>query len=121
MTCRRALEAGLPAPVEARALWHLASQHKRRGQHDQAVEIWLELSRREPEFALQAFEQLAIHYEHRRGDLKTALAFTEAALVCLEEQRLRRTELDRFLRREKRLRKRHSAATPRPAMSFLRS
>ena len=79
-TCERALAAGLPTPVESHALQHLAAQYKRQRQHERAVEVWLELSRRETRFALEALEELAIHYEHRRRDPQTALEFTVTAL-----------------------------------------
>ena len=79
-TCRQALEAGLPQTIETQALWELASQHKRRREHDRAVELWLELTRREVPLALRAFEELAIYYEHRRRDARTALDYAERAI-----------------------------------------
>ena len=54
--CRQALAKGLPQMVESQALWQLAAQHKRRRQHDLAVELWIELARRETPFALRALE-----------------------------------------------------------------
>ncbi|HLI30171.1 MAG TPA: ribonuclease H-like domain-containing protein, partial [Terriglobia bacterium] len=65
-TCRKALAAGLPEPLEPRALWHLAVQHKRRREFEAAVEIWRELSRRPGGYAVEAYRELAIHFEHRR-------------------------------------------------------
>jgi tetratricopeptide (TPR) repeat protein len=84
-TCQRALSGGLPEEIEARALRQLAMQHKRQGKHQLAVEIWLELARRPSPLALEAFEELAIHYEHHRRDPKSALDFTLAALERLRE------------------------------------
>ena len=84
-TCQQALAAGLPESAESRALWHLAAQHKRRRQPERAAEIWIELTRRELDVAIAAFEQLAIYYEHRRRDAATALVFTEAAIEKLQE------------------------------------
>jgi hypothetical protein len=78
-TCRQALEAGLPLTIEAQALWQLASQHKRRREHDQAVVLWLELTRREAPLSVRAFEELAIHYEHRLRDPVKALEYAERA------------------------------------------
>jgi uncharacterized protein YprB with RNaseH-like and TPR domain len=78
-TCRQALEAGLPQTIEAQALWQLASQHKRRREHGQAVELWLELTRREAPLSIRAFEELAIHYEHRQRDASKALEYAERA------------------------------------------
>lgn len=83
--CRRALAAGLPQPVESRALWQLASQHKRRRQYEEAAELWMELLRREDErqdgdeLIIQVLEELAIYHEHRRGDAKAAIQFAEEA------------------------------------------
>ncbi|HEV2425205.1 MAG TPA: tetratricopeptide repeat protein [Terriglobia bacterium] len=78
--CRRALDSGLPDSLEPRALWHLATQHRRSGEFEQAAEIWLEITRRETDYFLDALEQLAIHAEHRQRDAAAALQFTERAL-----------------------------------------
>jgi tetratricopeptide (TPR) repeat protein len=110
-TCQRALAAGLPSSIETRALWHLACQHKRQRQHEMAADIWMELSRREPEFAIRAYEELAIHYEHRRRDFHAALRFAESALDRLRKDSSPAAKLPRFTRRLERLRKK-SACTP---------
>ncbi len=109
-TCERALAAGLPQSLEARALWHLAAQQKRRRLHDQAVEIWLEMTRRETPYAIQALEELAIHYEHRRRDARGALAFVEAAFDRLRDDPSLKSHLDRFARRLERLRRKSRVA-----------
>ena len=83
-TCRRALAAGLPEPVEPRAMRYMAAQHKRRREFDAAVEIWHELSRRADTYAVEACRELAIHFEHRQRDARRALEFTEAALALLD-------------------------------------
>jgi uncharacterized protein YprB with RNaseH-like and TPR domain len=85
-TCQRALTGGLPEEIEARALQQLATQYKRQRQHALAVETWLELSRRPSPLALEAFEELAIHYEHHQHDPKSAMEFTLAALERLESR-----------------------------------
>jgi uncharacterized protein YprB with RNaseH-like and TPR domain len=82
-TCQQALTGGLPEEIEARALHQLALQYKRQRQHALAVEKWLELTRRASPLALDAFEELAIHYEHRERDPKAAMEFTLAALERL--------------------------------------
>lgn len=82
--CRRAIASGLPVSFEPRALWHLATQHKRRREYEQAVEIWHEITRRESDGFLDALEQLAIHAEHRLRDCSVALGFTERALAWIE-------------------------------------
>ena len=55
-TCQRALMAGLPVEIEARALHQLALQYKRQQQHELAVETWRELTRAASILALEAFE-----------------------------------------------------------------
>ena len=102
-TCRQALAAGLPQQVESLALKHLAAEFKRRRQHDSAVELWLELSQREPPLAVEALEELAMHYEHHRRDLEQALQFTLAALAHLEGPFPSVPHRTRFARRRERL------------------
>jgi hypothetical protein len=85
-TCQRAISGGLPEDVEARALHQLAMQYKRQRRRDLATETWLELSRRASPLALDAFEELAIHYEHHRRDPQGALEFTLAALERLNSE-----------------------------------
>ena len=82
-TCQRALSGGLPEEIEARALHQLALQYKRQRQHELAVETWLELTRRASPLALEAFEELAIHYEHHQRNPQSAMEFTLAALERL--------------------------------------
>jgi tetratricopeptide (TPR) repeat protein len=112
--CRQALAAGLPQAIESLALKHLAAEFKRKRQHESAIELWLELSRREPPLAVEALEELAIHSEHHLRDLQQALEFTLAALVHLEAQFPSVTHRARFARRMERLqRKLARAATVR--------
>jgi hypothetical protein len=102
-TCQRALSGGLPEEIEARALHHLALQHKRQGHHELAVETWLELTRRASPLALEAFEELAIHYEHRQRDPQSAMEFTLTALERLREQPSLPSHAQRFTHRLQRL------------------
>ena len=76
----------MPEEIEARALHQLALQYKRQRQHELAVETWLELTRRASPLALEAFEELAIHYEHHQRDPKSAMEFTLTALEHLERR-----------------------------------
>jgi uncharacterized protein YprB with RNaseH-like and TPR domain len=103
--CQRALATGLPQPVESRALWQLASQHKRRRQYERAAEVWLELARRADAFAIEALEELAIYYEHRRRDVTGALEFVEAARLRLGTSARADFHAQRFARRYVRLKK----------------
>jgi uncharacterized protein YprB with RNaseH-like and TPR domain len=108
--CRQALAQGLPESVEARALWQLAVQHKRRREHEEAAELWNQLARREEPLALKALEELAIYYEHRRRDAVTALVFTTAALDRLREDPTGLSCKKRFARRHARLEKKTQRA-----------
>jgi tetratricopeptide (TPR) repeat protein len=85
------------------ALKHLAAELKRKRQREAAVELWLELSRREPPLALEALEELAIHYEHHFRDFRQALEFTLAALARLEELSPSVAHRRRFVKRLERL------------------
>jgi uncharacterized protein YprB with RNaseH-like and TPR domain len=102
-TCQRALSGGLPEEIEARALHQLALQYKRQHKHELAVETWLELTRRPSPLALEAFEELAIHYEHHRHSPQGALEFTLAALERLREQPSLPHHADRLTHRLERL------------------
>jgi hypothetical protein len=85
-TCQRALSGGLPEEIEARALHQLALQYKRQRQHELAVATWLELTRRASPLAIEAFEELAIHYEHHERNPQSAMEFTLAALEWLDRK-----------------------------------
>jgi hypothetical protein len=58
--------------------------------------------------ALEAFEELAIHYEHHQRDFKSALEFTLAALDRLREQSSPLPFTEQFTRRLERLRRKTS-------------
>ena len=88
-TCRKALEAGLPEHVETQALWQLAAQHKRRREHQLAIDLWLEVARRDTPLALCALEELAIYYEHRARDAAKALGYAERALSCVRSPKVK--------------------------------
>jgi uncharacterized protein len=112
---RRAVAAGLPKSMEPRALWHLGAQHKIRGEFDAATEVWLELTQRDTHYALAAYRELAIHYEHRVGDAAAALAFTDSALRILQTQAefnmasgTSSPDIENFTRRRARLQRRLS-------------
>jgi hypothetical protein len=115
-TCRQALAGGLPQQVESLALKHLAAEFKRQRRHESAVELWLELSRREPPLAVEALEELAIHSEHHLRDLQQALEFTLAALTHLEGQFPSVTHHARFVKRVERLQRKLARAPATPLL-----
>jgi len=61
-----------------RALHQLGLQYKRQRKHELAAETWLELTRRASPLALEAFEELEIHYEHHQRDPQGAIEFALA-------------------------------------------
>jgi hypothetical protein len=115
-TCRQALSGGLPQQVESLALKHLAAEFKRQRQHESAVELWLELSRREPPLAVEALEELAIHSEHHLRNLQQALEFTLAALTQLEGRSSSVTHHARFVKRVERLQRKLARAPATPLL-----
>jgi hypothetical protein len=75
----QALEVG-PASVRRIALRRLATQARRAGQLAEAVAHWEHGAREGDVLALRA---LAIHHEHRTGDLHTARSHATRALECV--------------------------------------
>jgi uncharacterized protein len=93
-----ALRFGLPRPVERLAQRELAQLAKRELDYTRAVSLWADLrekhgpekqsefplyaqdAQRALEAAIDAAEQLAIHYEHRAKEPKRALDLTHVAL-----------------------------------------
>jgi len=114
--CRQALAGGLPQQVESQALKHLAAEFKRQRQHESAIELWLELSRRETPLAVEALEELAIHFEHHLRHLEQALEFTLAALARLEAGPPSASDRIRFARRMERLQRKLARASATPLL-----
>jgi uncharacterized protein YprB with RNaseH-like and TPR domain len=117
--CSYALDAGLPAEFRPQATRELALMTKRRGERDHAAALWHELVAN-PDEAVFACEQLAIHYERHARDFARALEFVQLGLKELQRQfgrsrnpytsvRQRRTE-ETFVCRLKRLRHRIKCA-----------
>jgi len=88
--CAKALETGLPAEHRQQASRDLALMAKRRGDHAAASELWKSLLQGNQN-AIEACEQLAIHFEHREKNLKLAVEYVQFGLAKLRSgsQRLR--------------------------------
>jgi uncharacterized protein YprB with RNaseH-like and TPR domain len=86
IACSQALDLGLPAEFRSRARRDLAFLAKRRGDHDAAVALWLELAA-DPQDGVLACEQLAIHYERRAKDPARAIEFARLGLASLQGTR----------------------------------
>jgi uncharacterized protein YprB with RNaseH-like and TPR domain len=119
--CAQALTLGLPAEIRPRARREFAQMAKRRGDHNAAAEIWLEIVG-DPQDGVHACEQLAIYYERQAKDPVKAVQFAKLAIAALRRQRAasrdpyltaRFARLEsQFLRRVERLEKKSQLSSP---------
>ena len=103
--CSKAIEAGLPAEHRQQASRELALMAKRRGDHAEAAQLWQTLLTGS-QHAIEACEQLAIHFERREKNLAQAVEYAELGLTKLYAggQRLRDPYAEaRIVRQEKNL------------------
>ena len=84
--CSQALAIGLPAEFRPKARRELAQMAKRRGEHANAADIWLEIVA-DPRDGIHACEQLAIYYERQAKDPVRAAQFAKLAITTLRRQR----------------------------------
>ena len=84
--CARALEMGLPAEFRPKARRDLALLANRRGEHERAAEMWLEIVA-DARDGVHACEQLAIYYERHAKDPAKAAQFAKLAIGTLRHQR----------------------------------
>ena len=78
----RALAAGLPEEADRAARRELARMAKREHDFDRATELWEDILG-ETRDGLDAYEQLAMYYEHRARAPERARQLTEQALAAL--------------------------------------
>lgn len=78
----QALRASLPAKVERTARRELARLSKRMLDYERATSLWEALVEDSAE-EFEAYEQLAIYYEHRAHDSRCAAQLTRQALAVL--------------------------------------
>jgi len=81
-----ALLRGLPKDHEVEAMKAKAARLKEQKKYSEAVELWQDLSLRSEAFLEDVEEELAIYYEHRKGDLEEALSLSERALAQLQKR-----------------------------------
>ena len=101
--CAQALAIGLPAEFRPKARRDLALMAKRRGEHERAAEIWLDMVADLHE-GIHACQQLAIYYERHAKDLAKAAQFAKLAVATLRRHRANSRDLlltARFARLEK--------------------
>lgn len=84
--CAQALAIGLPAEIRPKAQRELALMAKRRGEHEQAAQIWQEMIANFQDEA-HASEQLAIYYERRIKDVHRAMEYVKLGLAKLRRER----------------------------------
>jgi uncharacterized protein len=84
--CERALQTGLPAPIDRAARRDLACWASRERDFHRAAQLWRELAR-DPAASFEACERLAIHSEHRARDLHEAARYARASLRRLRQAR----------------------------------
>jgi hypothetical protein len=77
------------------------------------VELWTKIIHLESRYAVEAYEELAIHYEHRVRDAGKALEFAEAAFHHLQEISGPPSRQQRLSHRRERLLKKSVAAALR--------
>jgi len=122
--CAQALAIGLPAEFRPKARRDLALMAKHRGEHERAVEIWLDMVADLHE-GIHACEQLAIYYERHAKDPAKAAQFAKLAVATVRQQRANSRDLlltarfarleKKFLQRVARLgRKSRLSSPPRP-------
>ena len=101
--CAQALAIGLPAEFRPKARRDLALMAKRRGEHERAAEIWLDMVADLHE-GIHACEQLAIYYERHAKDPAKAAQFAKLAVATVRQHRANSRDLlltARFARLEK--------------------
>lgn len=89
---REALKRPVADPLMYDTLWHMAEMERRLKRHQAAVQLYCELSTVQNSWRAQAYERLAVHYEHREKNYVMALEMTRAALAIEQSEDLRKRE-----------------------------
>jgi len=79
---RNTLDMELPAETEYRLVENLACLFRRRGDYESALRLWEQAA---SDGYIYAHVEIAKYYEHRCGDLKQALQYTETAITVLKK------------------------------------
>jgi uncharacterized protein YprB with RNaseH-like and TPR domain len=77
-----AVALGLPDSLLFNTLWEIARLHRRAGRHGASVGILTELAGCRNPCQVNAFAELAKHYEHRERNLDAALEFARVAAAA---------------------------------------
>jgi tetratricopeptide (TPR) repeat protein len=89
---RESLQRPMTEALVWESLWRLAELERKLGRHDAALAAWSELSTARNPWQAQAYERLAIHFEHRERNYAMALEMTRAALALEPGDELRKRE-----------------------------
>ena len=81
-----ALLRGLPGDHEVEAKKAKAARLKEQKKYSEAAELWRDLSEQSGGFLEDVYEELAIYYEHREGNLEEALTLSEHALARVQDR-----------------------------------
>jgi uncharacterized protein YprB with RNaseH-like and TPR domain len=85
---RRAVTRNLAEELLFPTLRDIALIEKKLGRADAALAVWTELTTLANPYRAEAFEKLAIHYEHAEKNAALALEMTLAALECAPDEAL---------------------------------
>ena len=86
----RAIEFGLDESHLFRAIWDLSLLRNRLGDYEAAIHLWMQLAESNNNYRLNALEELAKYYEHRRRDYRTALLYAQKAVELQPSEGLQR-------------------------------
>jgi uncharacterized protein len=102
--------------LKLEVLRQLANLYSVQRTYSRAASLWEEMMAASQSFEAEACEKLAIHHEHRTGDLERALGLVEDAIQRIESKRESQTlgpsgKLDRWVHRRARLQRKISRAS----------
>ena len=111
----RALASGLSGSARRQSLHDLAEHHKRRGEWNEATQMWEELTTEPSMEGVQALAELAKYQEHHCHNFEDAFRCSKRALKMIEETytlplKFRERCQKAFLHRQRRLERRLASA-----------
>ena len=89
---RRAVDLGLRDELLFKTMWEIGRLEKKLDRHEAAVAIYTDLAAEKNPYRVQAFEELAKHYERRERNYGMALEMTRSALAIEDSELMRRRE-----------------------------
>jgi tetratricopeptide (TPR) repeat protein len=104
-TLRRAIDMGLPDQHLFAALYAAGLIEKKQGLMHAAIATFTDLSLSPNPFRVRAYEELAMHYEHRERSFAMAIECVRAARNIADSDALRK--------RHQRLEVKHAGRTPK--------